>query len=164
MIRRVFPSVWIALMILMDIAILPQFVHSALMPNLTLLSVAAMGLLRGRSGGVLHGVVAGLLMDIAAGSPMGMNTVIMGLTGYGCGILNAKRFQRWLMILIAGIGSTFLYQGAWIVYVYMTGARPSAQAVGQMGWMMLIALGAELVIYMILYWIIKPGGWRYAIR
>lgn len=162
--RRALPSVWLALMILLDIAILPQFVQSALLPNFTLLSVAAMGLIRGRSGGVLHGVVAGLLMDIAVGNPMGMNTVVMGMTGYGCGFISAKRFQRWLMILLGGVGSVLLYQGAWIVYIYMTGARPASQALGQTVWMALISLGSEVVIYTILYWIIRPGGLRYAIR
>jgi rod shape-determining protein MreD len=164
MIRRIMPGVWIVLMILMDIAILPQFVHSPLLPSLTLLSVAALGLLKGRSGGVLHGVMAGLIMDIAAGSPVGMNIIIMGLTGYGCGMMNARRFRRWMMIAIGGAGSVLLHQLAWILYVYITGAHPAAQAVAQLGWMALIALGLETIIYLLLYWIVRPGGWRYAIR
>lgn len=63
-------------------------------PDLLLTCVVFFALFLGSGAGLESGIVAGLFKDMFALDFFGMNTFILGLTGFAAGILNAKFFKE----------------------------------------------------------------------
>src|SRR3954447_22301944 len=51
--------------------------------NLVLMLVAAWSLVRGTQDGLLAGLLGGLALDLMSGTPFGLQTVSLGLIGWG---------------------------------------------------------------------------------
>jgi cell shape-determining protein MreD len=87
MFKRLMPYIAIALLVLIDIAVVPIFTTSVYVIPGTLVFVICLGMLLGRSHGMLCGLLGGLLVDILSGSPMGYMTVAYVASGYLPGLV-----------------------------------------------------------------------------
>ena len=82
MIRRILPFVLIAIVFLLDSAVLPALTSFWLVPVFGMVLVHCLGLLLGRARGLLYGMIMGLLVDITVSTPLGLMTVIYALLGF----------------------------------------------------------------------------------
>ena len=69
--RRIMPSVLLFFVLMADTSILPVLTAWPLLPSFTLLTARSLSLYLGRTHGVFYGLIAGLLVDILVGYPLG---------------------------------------------------------------------------------------------
>ena len=85
MIRRIKPYLLVAVFFLLDCTIIPMFTRAWFVPVFSLALCHCLGILLGRSRGLLLGLISGLMIDISASTPLGRMTVFCALMGYGGG-------------------------------------------------------------------------------
>ncbi len=73
----------------------PFLITSAYLPMLSLMSVACIGLLLGRTRGTLYGMIAGLIIDITVSTPLGVMTLLYAATGFVCGVGAGNSSDMW---------------------------------------------------------------------
>ena len=86
MLKRIAPLVTIILTILLDTAVIPLIYGGRFLIPLSLLVVILIGIQLGRTQGMLWGMVAGLLLDVSAGS-LGLKLIPFILIGFLIGFL-----------------------------------------------------------------------------
>src|SRR3954468_20732660 len=69
--------------------------------NLVLMLVAAWSLVRGARDGLLAGLIGGLALDLMSGTPFGLQTVLLGLIGWGTAV-GGGTLQRGGLALLFG--------------------------------------------------------------
>lgn len=74
---------------------------AALRPDLMLLAVIAWSFLRGSRAGAIWGFVGGLMTDLLSGVPLGLNALLLCLTGYLSGLGEARVFRS--NVLLPGV-------------------------------------------------------------
>lgn len=85
-------------------------------PQLPLVVVMVMGLLRGPETGLSLGLCMGLLVDLHGGRLTGSHTVFLGLAGLAAGWLSIKLFSDSVLVpaVIVGLGS-LVYEAAYLL-------------------------------------------------
>lgn len=86
MLKRIMPPLTILAAILLDTAVIPVFYSGRFLIPLSLLAVILIGIQLGRIMGLLYGTIAGLLLDISAGS-LGMKLFPYMVIGFLIGFL-----------------------------------------------------------------------------
>lgn len=94
--RRFLPLILLAVMVLLDLSVLPFLISSQYLPMMALIAAIEFGLLLGRTRGALYGMIGGLVIDIMTGYPMGLRTVLYIAAGYASGVAG-RRFQRYIL-------------------------------------------------------------------
>lgn len=67
-------------------------------PNLLLILIFSFGFIRGKQSGMLYGLVAGLLMDLSSGRPMGFYTLFFIWMGYANGIFTRYYYEDYITL------------------------------------------------------------------
>ncbi len=81
MLRRLAPLFIMLAAFLLDTAVLPAFYYGRYLVPLTLAAVILTGIQRGRTQGMLYGMIAGLLLDVSAGT-LGVKLFAYVLIGF----------------------------------------------------------------------------------
>ncbi len=91
----------------------PGFVSYA--PNLVVLGIVMVGILRGSRMGMLFGVIIGLIQDVSFGPFLGQTAFAYLLVGYLSGYFRSlvMRESMLLALLLSGMGAEI---SAWIIY------------------------------------------------
>lgn len=79
--KRLVPILLILLSVLLDTAVLPVFLYGRYLIPISMVSVILIGIQRGRMSGMLYGLIAGLLLDVSAGT-LGMKLLPYVLIGF----------------------------------------------------------------------------------
>jgi rod shape-determining protein MreD len=100
------------------------------LPDLVLLAVVSVALLRGPTFGAVGGFGAGLLLDTATLGTLGVSSLLLTLAGYWAGRYGETTGRdRGHAPFLAVAGATVLFAAASLVLHFMLGARPSARLV-----------------------------------
>ena len=164
MFRRILPPILVALALLVDTAVIPVFSSHWLMPLFALITVHCMGLLLGRTRGLLFGMIAGLLADIAVSTPLGLMTLFYALMGYAGGWVGRQRFRtRFLPVISAAVCFT-VFELAMAGYVTLASA-----AFNRLTFVHAFArIAVDVVLtegfYLLYAWMIRPSRSRFAQR
>ena len=70
-------------------------------PNLMLILIFSFGFIRGSASGMCYGLVAGLLMDLSSGGPMGFYTLFYIWMGYLNGIATRYYYEDYITLPLA---------------------------------------------------------------
>ena len=101
----------ICLAFALQTAVAPLFSPFGLTPDLMLLMVIAIGLLKGPVMGMGFGLVGGLLFDCQAGGIIGVHALADMLIGFACGLMEKTIFKDNLFIpLLAAWFSTLVQE------------------------------------------------------
>ena len=76
----------VILAFIVQTCIFPLLPFLAVYPNLMVILVFSFGFIRGSVWGMGYGLIAGLLMDLSSGGPLGFHTLIFIWMGYVNGI------------------------------------------------------------------------------
>lgn len=87
-------------------------------PNLMVILVFSFGFIRGSQSGMLYGLVAGLLMDLSSGMPLGFHTLIFLWMGYVNGIATRYYYDEYITLPLALCAVNEL---GYNLYVYVFG-------------------------------------------
>ena len=120
MIRRILPFVLIAIVFLLDSAVLPALTSFWLVPVFGMVLVHCLGLLLGRARGLLYGMIMGLLVDITVSTPFGLMTVIYALLGYAGGWFGRVLWRSRLAPVISAAVCFTLYEIVMDIYIVLT--------------------------------------------
>lgn len=164
MLKRMMPGILSALALLLDVSILPLITVSPYMPQISLMTVLCLGLLLGRTRGLIHGLAVGLALDVLVASPMGLQTVMYTLIGYAGGIFGRAFTRHPLTPLLAAAISFVLYEI--VCYVYIVFATFDFHAATLPLALVRIPVhvaGAQVLFYLYEF-ILKPSRSRYAPR
>lgn len=94
----VFASVLVAA--LLQVGLAPYVAVGGVVPNLLLLVVVTLALVRGPAAGTSAGFAAGLIFDLLGSGPVGPMALVLALTGYVAGLLHEQMFaEGWLLPL-----------------------------------------------------------------
>ena len=162
--RRFLPLVLVLAALLIDISVLPMLAVHWAVPGLTLSTVCVLGLLLGRTRGLLYGMVGGVLLDVLVGYPVGLKAILYILSGYLCGIAGRK-FQRYLLTVLVAPALCFLiYECTLVVYLFMAGRLFTGQemlrTLGRVG----IETALCQIMYLTYNKMLRPSWSRYAAR
>ena len=93
MLRKLSPALSILLCVILDTTIIPMAYSGPYLVPLTMPVVFLIGMLTGRTNGVLYGMIGGLLIDISAGT-LGMMTFFMMAAGFMIGLILYATAER----------------------------------------------------------------------
>lgn len=86
MLKRFTPAIALVFSVLLDTAILPVFYNGRYTILFSLITVIAIAILRGRMLGLFYGLLAGVLLDLPAGTP-GLKIIAFTAIGFIIGFL-----------------------------------------------------------------------------
>ncbi len=162
--RRILPGVLVVLALLIDTSVVPALVAHWAVPMLTLVTVSVLGLLLGRTRGLLYGMIGGLLLDISVGGAFGLYTALMLLTGYLSGVAGRK-FQRYLLtVVLAPAACFFIFEAAMVVFVFMAGQDVDGEALRNAMARVFIETVLAQFMYLLYNRLLRPKWSRYAGR
>ena len=133
MLRRLAPLFAVLIAFLLDTAVLPVFYYGRYLVPLTLMVVILTGIQRGRTQGMLYGLVAGLLLDVTAGT-LGLKLFPYVLIGFLIGFFldqqpeidrSMQRRDRTQLLLVRAIWISvllFLHELVLLIYQYFNTA------------------------------------------
>lgn len=111
---QIFRFLIIASIIIINLILQPIiFSHlklNGVVPNIFIITIVSFALLRGKTEGLVVGLVIGLYQDILYGSVVGFYGIIYMLIGYFTGFLYRNFYRESLLIPITVIGITDLIQ------------------------------------------------------
>lgn len=96
---------------LLQSSVFSFFALAGILPNLLIILTASIALIRGRSEGCVVGFFCGLLMDITAGSYLGVNALIFLVIGYLLGFLHQIYYEEDITLPLILIGLADLIYG-----------------------------------------------------
>ena len=164
MIRRILPFLLIAVVFLIDSAVLPMLTGFWLVPVFGLVLIHCLGLLLGRSRGLFYGMIMGLLVDITVSTPFGLMTVIYALMGYAGGWFGRVMWRSRIAPVISAAVCFSLYELVMDIYLTLRALQYDS--------MLLLHSLARLPVYValvydgffLLDWLIRPNRSRFAPR
>jgi rod shape-determining protein MreD len=116
--------------VVVQVSILASFDVLGGAPDLVLVAVVAVALLRGAIFGAACGFVAGLLVDTATLETLGLTSLLLTLAGYWTGRYGETTGRdRAHAPFVAVASVTVLYAVGALVLHFMLGTRPSARVV-----------------------------------
>lgn len=119
MLRRLSPMLTILLCVILDTTIIPILLSSPYVVPLTMVAVFLIGMLLGRTHGVLYGMIGGLLIDISAGT-LGMMTFFMMAVGFLIGLILYTATERPVLSRRQWRKIQF-HRAAWVFALYLVG-------------------------------------------
>ncbi len=87
-------------------------------PNLLLILIFSFGFIRGSRSGMAYGLVAGILMDLSSGGPLGFYTLLFVWMGYANGICTKYYYEDYITLPLVLCA---LNELAYNFYVYVFG-------------------------------------------
>lgn len=162
MFRKILPFLILLLTLLLDQTILPVFVEHWALPSFLFCSIIVLGLLLGRTRGLLYGLIGGLLTDVLVATPLGLLTLIYAGCGYLSGIAG-RRFQRYVLtVAVTPLLCLLIREAGLAFYAYLAGQFLNNQTLSQA----LMRVGIETVlcqfIYLLYNVMLRPKWSRYA--
>ncbi len=108
---------------LLQSTLFSQFTIGSIRPNLLLIAIAAIGLLRGRRFGMISGFVSGLFCDIFFGNIIGIYALLYMYIGYMNGLFRKNLFPGDFKLPLALIvGSDLLFgHGCYLLFFVLKG-------------------------------------------
>lgn len=103
--RKITVFVIITICFLLQTTLFKALTFASISPNLLIVAVSSFGFMRGRKEGLFIGFFTGLLLDIFAGSILGMNALLYMYIGYINGMFRKLFYPEDIklpMLLIAG--------------------------------------------------------------
>ena len=162
MFRRFLPIVLIVFALLLDTSVLPVFVSHWAMPLLLLCTVIVLGLLLGRTRGILYGMIAGLLMDTMVSYPLGLFAVLYLICGYISGIAGRK-FQRYLLtVAVTPVICCTIFECGVAGYAYLAGQNFDGASFLHAVLRIAVETALCQLLYLVYNAILKPKWSRYA--
>lgn len=158
MLKRLAPPLAVLLSVLLDTAVLPVFYYGRYLIPLSLIVVIAIGIQLGRINGMFFGMLAGLLLDISAGT-LGMKFVPYLLIGFLIGFLldqqpeisrSMDRKERMELLAVRAIwifALLIIHEVIMLVYQYFSTAIFEWKYVRDL----LLRTGATTALCLILY-------------
>ena len=100
--------VGLAAVLLAQLTLLPRLPLPGATPDLVLVVVAGLALVRGPLVGSLLGFAVGLLADLGADSELGRTALVLALVGVGVGLAADERGPSlpWSVLVVAGAAAT----------------------------------------------------------
>lgn len=141
-----------------------MFVSHWLLPLFALLTAHCLGLLLGRTRGVLYGMISGILVDISISTPLGLMTLFYTLGGYLGGWFGRKMFRRPLAPVISALVFFSLFELGMAGYVTLASATLSSALLTRALARIAVETAATEVMYIVYDWLIKPSRSRFAPR
>ncbi|MEG1604726.1 MAG: rod shape-determining protein MreD [Clostridia bacterium] len=162
--RRFFPIILVLVTLLIDLSVVPSIAVHWAVPVFLLPTVIVLGLLLGRTRGLLYGMVGGLLVDILVGHPMGLMAILYLLIGYLAGV-SGRKFQRYLLtVVLTPIVCLSIFEISIAIYQFISGQQMTfdnlVQALARIGMETLIAQ----LMYLLYNRLLRPTWQRYAGR
>ena len=164
MIRRILPFVLIAIVFLIDSAVLPLLTDFWLIPVLGLVLIHCLGLLLGRSRGLFYGMIMGLLVDITVGTPFGLMTIIYALMGYAGGWFGRVMWRSRIAPVISAIVCFTLYELLMDAYLTLMAMQYDARLLLYSLARLPVYVGLVYGGYFLLNWLIRPNRSRFVPR
>lgn len=164
MFRMILPTLLVALGVLLDATILPMFFEHWLMPLFALVTVHCLGLLLGRTRGVLYGMIAGILIDISVSTPLGLMTLFYAALGYLGGWFGRKMYRNPLMPVIASLVCFALFELGMAIYATLATATVDSTLFVRAFLRLLADVAVTQVFYIVYDWLLKPSRSRFAPR
>lgn len=98
----------------LQVALAPSMSIAGVVPNLLLILVVTVALVEGPAWGAGTGFAAGLLFDLVSTGPVGPMALVMTVTGYVAGLLQANLFAAgWLgpltVLFVASLANSLAY-------------------------------------------------------
>ena len=133
MLRRLAPLFAVLITFLLDTAVLPVFYYGQYLVPLTLVVVILTGIQRGRTQGMLYGMIAGVLLDVTAGT-LGMKLFPYVIIGFLIGFFldqqpqinrsmdRRERVQLMLVRIIWIVALLLVYEIVMLIYQYFNTA------------------------------------------
>ena len=133
MLRRLSPLFAVLIALLLDTAVIPVLYYGRFLVPLTLIVVIEIGIQRGRTLGMIYGLVAGVLLDVSAGS-LGLKLFPYVLIGFLIGFFldqqpqidrtmdRRERTQRMLVRIIWISALLLVFEIVMLVYQYFNTA------------------------------------------
>ena len=133
MLRRLSPLFAVLAAFLLDTAVIPVFYYGRFLVPLTLVVVIEIGIQRGRTQGMLYGLIAGVLLDVSAGT-LGMKLFPYVLIGFLIGFFldqqpeidrtmdRRERMQRMLVRIIWIVSLLVVFEIVMLIYQYFNTA------------------------------------------
>ena len=119
MLRKLYPALTIIVCVILDTAVIPLFYNGPYLIPITMPFVFLIGMLTGKTNGVLYGMIGGLLIDISAGT-LGMMTFYMMAVGFMIGLILHTTNER-PILSYRQLRKTRLNRAMWVFALYMTG-------------------------------------------
>lgn len=114
----------LAVTALLQITILPLVSIAGTTPDLLLMLVVSVGLLKGKEAGVGIGFFSGLLQDVAVGGFLGLNMLAKLVNGYVFGMVERKVFKEHILLPLMTIAvATVLHQVVSISMLLLLGYK-----------------------------------------
>ena len=162
--RRFLPLVLLLAALLLDTSILPVLIDHWAMPMLLLDSVIVLGLLLGRTRGLMYGTIAGVMLDVSVGSHFGMYFLLYTAFGYLAGIAGRK-FQRYLLTTaLTPLIILSLFEIIMAVNQIIIGIDPTGAMFIEMAVRIVIQTVLTQFMYLLYNRLLKPKWSRYAAR
>ena len=106
----------VILAFIVQTCIFPLLPFLAVYPNLMVILVFSFGFIRGSAWGMGYGLIAGLLMDLSSGGPLGFHTLIFIWMGYVNGICTKYYYEDYITLpLILSVVNGLWYS----LYIYV---------------------------------------------
>ena len=133
MLRRLSPLFAVLVAFLLDTAVIPVFYYGQFLVPLTLVVVIEIGIQRGRMPGMFYGLVAGVLLDVSAGT-LGLKLFAYVLIGFLIGFFldqqpqidrtmdRRERVQRMLVRIIWIVALLLVFEIVMLIYQYFNTA------------------------------------------
>ena len=108
----------VILAFIVQTCIFPLLPFLAVYPNLMVILVFSFGFIRGSAWGMGYGLIAGLLMDLSSGGPLGFHTLIFIWMGYVNGICTKYYYEDYitLPLVLSALNEVF-----YNFYLYLFG-------------------------------------------
>ena len=88
----------IILAFVVQTCVFPLLPFLAVYPNLLLILIFSFGFIRGSNSGIVYGLVAGLLLDLSSGGPLGFHTLFYIWMGYVNGICTKYYYEDYITL------------------------------------------------------------------
>lgn len=110
--------IMIVLAFTVQTCVFPLIPYLAVYPNLLLILIFSFGFIRGSSSGIVYGLVAGLLLDLSSGGPLGFYTLFYIWMGHINGICTKYYYEDYITLpLVLCALNEFAYN----LYLYVFG-------------------------------------------
>lgn len=125
LLRSVIHCVFLLGLIVLETSFFSLFPLKGVVPDLVLVGVISVGLLRGPASGMSFGLAGGLLADILTGRLIGLGALIVGTIGLAAGALGTRLYgERLIITVLFTVVGSFIHlalygAGAWAFGVHV---------------------------------------------
>ncbi len=115
-------SIIVIINFLFQTTILQYFAIGGVIPNITLIILVTIALLKGKKIGGILGISMGLLQDIILSNVIGINSLIYFFIGYLVGTVDNKVFKdnMWVVLFFTGISTIFFHIFFYIIMYFLS--------------------------------------------